>query len=296
MSYNRKKVYYIEGEWGGKECKVCGHFRNWWEFYNSKSGFKGVHSTCKNCYNKYGKKRYAEKREDILQQNKEYYLDKKEELSLYHKQHYLDNREDILENRKEYAASPALFNTYAHQLTIEEQPRETDNGYLEVKCAHSECREYFIPTIQQVNNRIKALNGQKGGEHRLYCSEICKQECSLYGQVKYPKGFKTSNTIKRSFPVEFRNMVLERDNYQCVICGSTDNLTVHHSDPFATCKMFENDMDGAFTLCEEHDKKAHSISGCTLPELRKASQEMIKELQEKGINLNEVPEWALDKY
>jgi 5-methylcytosine-specific restriction endonuclease McrA len=223
----------------------------------------------------------VEKREHILQQQKGYRL---------------DNREDILEQKKEHAASFALFNTYGYQLTIEEDARETVEGYLEVKCAHSECRKYFIPTNKQVHNRIQALNGNIPGESRLYCSENCKESCSLYQQRKYPKGFKNSNTIKRSFPAEFRNMVLERDNHQCVICGSTDNLTVHHSDPFATCKMFENDMDGAFTLCEEHDKNAHSISGCTLPELRKASQEMLKELQERGINLNEVPDWAINKY
>jgi hypothetical protein len=298
MPYNRKKIYYVEGEWGGKECTKCGWFRYYWEFNKKKGGVFGRHAHCNRCRSLYNKKIYLSDTENRIKKQKEYRIIKKTEISEYKKQYYLDNKEKTIESRREYGRYylnlQALYKTYGPKLTIEEDARETDTGYLEVRCAL--CNKYFIPTNQQVRNRINALNGKQAGESKIYCSEKCKELCPTYNQTVHPKGVISPNTIKRSFPADFRNMVLERDNHQCVICGSTDNLTVHHSDPFATCKMFENDMDGAFTLCEEHDKKAHSISGCTLPELRKASQEMIKELQEKGIDLNEVPEWALDKY
>jgi 5-methylcytosine-specific restriction endonuclease McrA len=305
MPYNRKNVYYIEGEWGGKVCTVCGWFRNWWEFNKSKRDFNGYKSKCINCRHKNylnhreEKLEYAEQyrinnKEKIAKKDKKYYIKNKEKIIEYKKQYQINNKDRIAEKKKEYQFSPSLYKTYGHQLTIEEDARETEDGYLEVRCAT--CKDYFIPANVYVQRRVQSLNGQQPGECKLYCSESCKENCSIYRQLVKPKGTPSPNTIKRSFPTEFRNMVLERDNHQCVICGSTDNLTVHHNDPFAVCKMFENDMDSAFTLCERCNTRAHSVTGCTLPELKKASQKMIQELKERGVDLNEVPEWAINKY
>ena len=78
------------------------------------------------------------------------------------------------------------YDTYKIQLEYVEEVRRNkeDNRILEVKCAY--CGKWFIPKSYNVKNRIKSLNGGIG-EHRFYCSEECKQECSIYNQKKYPK-------------------------------------------------------------------------------------------------------------
>jgi hypothetical protein len=52
---------------------------------------------------------------------------------------------------------------------------------------------------------------------------------------------------------EFRNEALKRDNYQCVICGNKNNLSVHH---IMNRKLFtlekQNISNNNVTLCEEH--------------------------------------------
>jgi hypothetical protein len=77
------------------------------------------------------------------------------------------------------------------------------------------------------------------GECRLYCSENCKQACPTYWQQKYPKGFK--HVTSREVNPYLRQMVLERDNWTCQICGKTSKeaqLHVHHMDPVAQNPMF----------------------------------------------------------
>jgi hypothetical protein len=309
MPYNKRKVYYIDGEWGGKICTECGWFRHWWEFSNQKACFKGIRPRCRKCDQKYHKEYYIEKRDDILEQKKEYHIDHREDRLKYRKkrymekrdaiinkqkEYYIEKRDDLLEQKKEYAIAPALFSTFGHQLTIEEQPRETENGYLEVKCANSACRDYFIPTNLQVQNRIKALNGGMG-ELRLYCSEKCKQECSLYRQQKYPKGFKTKPT-GTEFPKFIRDKILERDNYKCQICGETHRLQAHHIYPGSTHPMLSNDVDNGITLCKKCHKKVHKLPGCGLHEIAACSQRIKQDLDDKGIDPHEIPDWAVEKY
>jgi len=49
-------------------------------------------------------------------------------------------------------------------------------------------------------------------ESRFYCSESCKQECSIYNRRKWPKGFKIATS--REVQPELRQIVLKRDNYK----------------------------------------------------------------------------------
>jgi hypothetical protein len=83
------------------------------------------------------------------------------------------------EYAKEYRQLNAKYEIYKDQLTIDEDPRLAENDIsIEVKCKN--CKEYFIPTNQQVSSRIQSLNGTQLGEHSLYCSEECKQACPVY--------------------------------------------------------------------------------------------------------------------
>lgn len=58
--------------------------------------------SCKNCKKIYDQKRYKQKRDTILAQQKAYDAAHKDEKAVYHKQWYLDNKHDILIKHSAY--------------------------------------------------------------------------------------------------------------------------------------------------------------------------------------------------
>ena len=161
-----------------------------------------------------------------------------------------------------------LHDTYAHQINYAEEVRETEEGYLEVRCAT--CTKWFMPTRNAVRSRIKALNGKMRGESRLYCSEPCKKSCSIYYQKKYPKGHKPD--YSREVQPELRELVLERDDYTCIRCGSKERPECHHLDGILYEPLLSADMDECITVCHECHKEIHKEKGCTLQDMKCAEQ------------------------
>lgn len=57
---------------------------------------------------------------------------------------------------------------------------------------------------------------------------------------------------------EWKEACLNRDNHMCVICGSTENLHVHHIISFAKYPETRFNLGNGITLCERCHSKAHS--------------------------------------
>jgi 5-methylcytosine-specific restriction endonuclease McrA len=74
--------------------------------------------------------------------------------------------------------------------------------------------------------------------------------------------------LTREIQPELRNMVLERDNNQCVKCGNKENLQCHHILPAATDPIESADMDNCITLCKDCHKEVHQQDGCRYGQLR----------------------------
>ena len=162
-----------------------------------------------------------------------------------------------------------LYETYAHQISyVEEIQRDSINlHWLLVKCAY--CGRWFIPTTDNVQKRIKALDGRGSGEGRFYCSGDCKKACPIFGQYKYPKGFKPATS--REVQPELRQVVLERDDYTCQKCGKTiDEIQIHchHIDPVSQNPIESADVDNCITFCKDCHKWVHEQGGCKYHELR----------------------------
>ena len=68
--------------------------------------------------------------------------------------------------------------------------------------------------------------------------------------------------------------VLERDNYQCAICGSCNYILVHHLNG----NLDDNKLDNLLTLCKSHHAELH---GQTLS-VKKPRKDLIDELREQG--------------
>jgi 5-methylcytosine-specific restriction endonuclease McrA len=153
-----------------------------------------------------------------------------------------------------------LYDTYAKQLSFAEQVRRNkeDKNILEVKCTY--CGKWHIPKRSEIKERVRALNGDSDGEQRLYCSISCKQECSIFNQKKYPKGYKKASS--REVQPELRQLVFKRDKYQCIKCDSKKSLHCHHITGVEINPIESADIDNCVTLCKNCHKEVHSKDGC----------------------------------
>jgi 5-methylcytosine-specific restriction endonuclease McrA len=101
----------------------------------------------------------------------------------------------------------------------------------------------------------------------MYCSDGCKSECPIYNQSKWPKGFKKATS--REVQPQLRQMVLERDNYECQKCGSELALHCHHIYPLNESPITSADMDECITLCLTCHEEVHmNVAGCGYYEMR----------------------------
>jgi hypothetical protein len=171
-----------------------------------------------------------------------------------------------------------LYNTYAHQLEWAEEVRRypNNNEVLEVKCF--KCGKWFTPNRNVISNRLQYLKGNEDyhGMFNFYCSNTCKNSCSIYG--KTPETLMREDAIRagrlrwlelnREVQPELRQMVLERDNYECVKCGSDGPLHCHHILPVAIEPMESADIDNCITLCQKCHKEVHKLPGCSYNEIR----------------------------
>lgn len=55
---------------------------------------------------------------------------------------------------------------------------------------------------------------------------------------------------------KWRDDVLERDK-NCMLCGSTNNLVVHHKKSFADYPELRTELNNGITLCDSCHKKLH---------------------------------------
>lgn len=87
----------------------------------------------------------------------------------------------------------------------------------------------------------------------------------------------------------WREKVLERDDYKCVLCGSEDRLDAHHKDGYKWCIDKRVDVDNGATLCRLHHKLLHSIygSGSNTREQYEEYEHLIKTLLETMKNIEE---------
>lgn len=250
-----------------KKCTRCHVLKDEREFINDKGKIVGK---CKRC-REYRKEYYERNKDYAKEYAKEYYESNKEQIKEHRernkdriKEYRERNKDWIKEQKKEYNRRSAKYEIYAHKLTVEESPKRGKNGKLLVRC--TKCGSYFAPTILEVRHRVSALEGKISGEHRLYCSQECKDACEIYW-VSYDP-YARHASVERD--PAWAKRIKEEANYVCERCGSTENLEAHHEIPVKVDQSLVNDEMNGICLCHDCHMKAHSESGCTLADLRKS--------------------------
>lgn len=153
-----------------------------------------------------------------------------------------------------------LFDTYAHQLKPIEETRQNSASLLEVRC--SVCGEWYIPKRTDVEARAQYLKGNVDRESRFYCSEPCKNSCSVFNKRKYPNGFNPRKYRNNKLFTEnelriWSNEVLIRADYRCEYCEGPAT-SAHHIVPKKLGVFEALDPDNGIACCNEcHYKYGH---------------------------------------
>lgn len=158
-----------------------------------------------------------------------------------------------------------LYDTYAERIVWMEDVRPYINSdglkLLQVKC--TKCKEWFVPKLDNVKDRIRFIDGKRTAESRFYCSDGCKDTCPIYWKVKYPDGHnprKYKNGIRSYTNAElsiWSQEVLSRANYICEICGGSAEHA-HHIQPKKLEPFFALDPENGLALCKKcHYERGH---------------------------------------
>ncbi|MBY9000050.1 MAG: hypothetical protein KGD64_03980 [Candidatus Heimdallarchaeota archaeon] len=154
-----------------------------------------------------------------------------------------------------------------------EEPRKdpNDKHIIQYHCKNNKCPNskekggWFTPTTTQVGSRITALEKLECDGSFLYCSEKCKQECTLFrvSSKRLAEQFLNENCeIKENYYTSeeyqtWRKEVLRRSENRCEYCGkpATD---AHHTRPQKLEPFFALDPDYGIATCETcHYRKGH---------------------------------------
>ena len=144
-------------------------------------------------------------------------------------------------------------------LSVDDGAYIDDDDTINCKCHY--CGKYYKPSIQELSCRNKALMGKMNGSCNLYCSNKCKEQCSIFNQRKWPKGFQPDTS--REVQPELRKMVFNRDGYICQRCDSEDSLHCHHITGVELNPIESADIDNCITLCKDCHNDTHKQDGCT---------------------------------
>lgn len=284
--------------------KVCSKFRvekNVSEFHKNSTNKDGYNYQCKICrknhyeenrdvvkkykiknkdkINSYMETYRKENKDKIKETTGKYWVKNKDNLILKGKKYKLDNADRLKEYdrefkekypekvkkwSREYYLKNSMFETYAHQLSIEEDSIEGENGELLVRCSY--CKEYFNPINRYVANRVNSLKGISSGEHRLYCSDKCKDDCDIYGAIKLPKSLRRKSKQSRCSQGAAKKILLQLQvdefgyNF-CDKCGEKfkpKDLIIHHNIPVADDLSEAENIAHYMLVCKDH----HEHKGC----------------------------------
>ena len=142
-------------------------------------------------------------------------------------------------------------------------PDKLGEKEIQVHCKNHNCPNskeqggWFTPTGRQLECRIWALESENGNEGSyFYCCDECKNECPLYNLKSDPFKDNSKNYTQEEYQ-QFREFVLERDDYICQYCGEKAEH-VHHERPQKIEPFFSLDPDYAISVCSEcHYKYCH---------------------------------------
>lgn len=126
---------------------------------------------------------------------------------------------------------------------------ERNQPYWFCKCS---CDNIISVSKYKLKDNKKTICG-RAGRHLIKHVDVTNQQdniTDIYSR-EYMDELRCSTDYK-----QYKQDVLKKDNFQCIVCGSHKNLEVHHIYPFAIHPHDRFNPDTGICMCKEH----HSVS------------------------------------
>ena len=143
---------------------------------------------------------------------------------------------------------------------VEDLPINSKKKVL-VKCDFCG-KEYYIPYISHIQ-QTKIRDG-KNCCRKCYFPNFASGENSCNWNPNISDDKRQERKVKnRHIPNynDFVKNVLFLSNYKCMICGSKNELVVHHLDGYSWCEEKRTDISNGVCLCDRCHKTFHSQYG-----------------------------------
>lgn len=134
------------------------------------------------------------------------------------------------------------------------------NSSVRIKCKCDNCGKEYTLKYGRYNHQTSIHDG------KLYCEDCCNTICfsgennnlwnpNLSDEERQMRneGFRHIDGYK-----DFIKQVLYLYNYTCFLCGSKENLEVHHLDGYEWCKEKRTDISNGVCLCKKCHRAFHS--------------------------------------
>lgn len=157
------------------------------------------------------------------------------------------------------------YKSYHLKIPIDDCPTEGSYGELQVRCKM--CQKLFTPNRNQVFNRIRVINTLGEGESNFYCSDECKQECSIYNVrsdthilAQQIDNYEAKVKLARNCQLETKRILRQHQMDQfgyhfCEKCGkSVENPELHHTIEVAKDPLGSITIAGQMLVCTECHK------------------------------------------
>lgn len=88
---------------------------------------------------------------------------------------------------------------------------------------------------------------------------------------------------------KIREQVLQRDNHKCTVCGTTDNLVIHH---ISYDNIGNEKIEDLITVCEKCHNEIHSTRGWNKSKNKVTKKEIDKMIEDKNIDINKLYQYC----
>lgn len=124
-------------------------------------------------------------------------------------------------------------------------------------CCSSECAS------KRSRNRVSCTCEYCGDEFTIRESAYERQGAKYCSNECQGMAMRGSNPDTRQSPQyrQWREDVLERDDYSCQDCGAEDELHAHHITPVSENQERVTDMDNGVTVCVDCHQRRHEERG-----------------------------------
>lgn len=164
--------------------------------------------------------------------------------------------------------------------------KSNQNCNIHLECTHS----YEHLRCMQKGGNMNYCIHLKKRKNKPYCNMIKKEitlsQCRECVNKEYKKStlewkspVKSGTTRNKSnkritVSKEIYNTVIERDNYSCRLCGSTNWIQLHHILYRSQRKDLINNIDNCIMLCDDCHKLVHSSKKKWQPILLEMNKKM----------------------